>query len=196
MKSKNNLTFKYDKFLFLKIIPIILFFYTTGCGTQQPFTRGESLKHLEGDNKQKTSVDGTEKKSQATPTPNPEPTPNPTGNPEPTPEPTTNPEPTPVPTETPPPKSLSRTYFVTEIQPLFEARMINGNVRGCSLCHGNKPFIHSYEESAKLVKVGFPEESDLYLKAIGASGSGHMKIWATDSEQIQKLLLWISGKEL
>jgi hypothetical protein len=88
--------------------------------------------------------------------------------------------------------SLNRVYFETEVLPLLAAKRINGNTRGCALCHGNPAA--SFEEASALVIVGSPEKSVLFQKATGAEGAGHMRIWQPDSPEALKLLFWISGK--
>lgn len=148
------------------------------CGAKTPLQRGKPVLD--------TPANKIEK-------PNTEPTPSPLPSNEPvateTPVPTAQPSPEPT---TPPAVSLNRVYFNSEILPMLAAKKINGTIKGCSMCHGNPA--PTFEDAQALVVVGSPEKSQLYMRATGAAGSGHMQIWASDSAEAMKLMFWISGK--
>lgn len=157
--------------------------FFNGCGSNTPFQRGKSTQ-----SEDPTIIKKPVTESPVTP---PAPTDEPKSTNLPTPTDTTTPTPTLEPTPT---VSLNGTYFVNEILPLLEAKKINGTTKGCSFCHGNPA--PTFEEAEKLVVLGHPEESVLFLKATGADGSNHRPIWTQDSPESLKLILWISGKAI
>lgn len=152
-----------------------------GCGTDTPFQRGIKSDLVKN---------GDKKHQEIKPTPLPTEEPPPTETPNPTAEPTPTSSATPTPTPT---ISLNKDYFGSDILPMLEARRL-GTVKGCSACHDNPA--PTFEDAEKLVVLGHPEESPLFLRATGAPSLNHPQIWKSDSPEALKLILWISGKPI
>jgi hypothetical protein len=76
---------------------------------------------------------------------------------------------------------LSRELFETAVQPLVK--------KDCSGCHAN-PAVNMETAKSKVV-LGKPEESPLWLKAVGLLG--HTKKWDKTSAEALLISSWING---
>ena len=69
---------------------------------------------------------------------------------------------------------------------IFQSVILPRLETSCSSCHDNKA--PDYDSALSRVVPGRPEESSLYLKA---TGSGHRKVWAPESQEALDLAEWI-----